>query len=970
MGKGNVNNEHDSDDNEKPKDDDDNDEYPKEEEEPKKEDNVSNNNEGPGEEEETKELEVPQEEESRSWRSVRSKTIALSYRCCSSCLKYGVVVPGFILAISPGGLCRRSTASGAQAGFLSIDCGLDANYSGYKDPNTGIFYVSDGPYVDTGENHMVAAQYQGWRNRHLQTLRSFPSGVRNCYTLPTKAGAKYIARMDFFYGDYDGKNSSSVDFDLHLGPNYWVTAYSGYVYEALFVAWASSVPVCLVNTGHGTPFVSVVELRPLDALYPPVTPGFSMSLYTRQNMGPNASYTRYPDDTYDRYWWPVVTDPRWVNLSTTGPIQPDPSFIQPSLILQTAVTAAGNDTTLTVLWQENRKSYSVMVFLHFADFQNTQLRQFDIYLNGDRLGASDKPHSPSSVVASCVYSSGMYRSPDGSYNITLAATASSVLPPMLNALEIYTVITHDSPTTFPKDFDAIMVIKLEYGVKKNWIGDPCFPTKYAWDGVKCSNTSDNVVRITSIDLSNSNLHGAISKKFTLLTALENLDLSYNNLNGSIPDSLLSLPSLHVLNLSGNHLSGESLCKNYTGLVFSYDSDGYMCNKPPPSPPRNKVAIIAISVVVPVLAVVVFPLAYFIWREKRKPIVQPNFPHGPARDPQLENALGSRKLHADHLRNTYNRWFTYKELQKFTNNFKQFIGQGGFGPVYYGCLEDDTEVAVKMCSESSSHGLDEFLAEVQSLTKVHHRNLVSLIGYCWEKDHLALVYEYMSQGSLFDHLRGKNGVAETLNWGTRVRVLFEAAQGLDYLHKGCNLPIIHRDVKTSNILLGHNLQAKIADFGLSKTYLSDTQTHISATAAGTTGYMDPEYYQTGRITESSDVYSFGVVLLEVVTGEPPMVPGHGLIVQRVKQKIDTGDICSFADAWLGGAYNVSSMWKVVETAMMCTADSAAQRPTMAAVVVQLKESLALEEAREKESSARANPGSHLAGSVFTFSQLAR
>uniref|UniRef100_J3MWR9 Protein kinase domain-containing protein n=2 Tax=Oryza brachyantha TaxID=4533 RepID=J3MWR9_ORYBR len=248
----------------------------------------------------------------------------------------------------------------------------------------------------------------------------------------------------------------------------------------------------------------------------------------------------------------------------------------------------------------------------------------------------------------------------------------------------------------------------------------------------------------------------------------------------------------------------------------------------------------------------------------------------------------------------------------------------------------------MRSESSSHGLDEFFAEVQSLTKVHHRNLVSLVGYCWEKDHLALVYEYMARGSLYDHLRGNHGVTETLNWKTRVRIAVEAAQGLDYLHKGCSLPIIHRDVKTQNILLSRNLQAKIADFGLSRTYLSDTQTHISISPAGSAGYMDPEYYQTGRLTESSDVYSFGVVLLEIATGESPILPGHGHIIQRVKKKIDAGNIHMVADTRLRGAYEVSSMWKVVDIALRCTADVAVQRPTMAAVVVQLKESLALEE----------------------------
>ncbi|KAL6846431.1 hypothetical protein ACP4OV_023879 [Aristida adscensionis] len=857
-------------------------------------------------------------------------------------------------------------------GFLSIDCGMDDKYSGFKDPDSGVVYVSDGAYLDAGENLKVAAEYgrRGWPRRYL-TVRSFPSGVRNCYALPTAAaGATYLLRLEIVYGDHDGgrNGSPAPEFDLHLGPNYWDTAYvagGNQVYEVVFVAWAGWAPVCLVNTGRGTPFVSVVELRRLPgggggALYPPVTPSQYMSKYDRRNMGPGLSITRFPMDPYDRYWW-RSTDAKWVNMSTTRTIQPDPSFMEPLAVLQTAVEAAGNHTTLTYTWQEQRTLLFFMVFLHFADFQNTQTRQFDIYFNGNRLNA--EPFSPLYLTASCVYNSKWYRTDDLEYNITLAATASSVLPPMLNGLEVYTLVSLDSPTTFSKDFDTIMAIKLEYGVTKNWMGDPCLPTKYAWDGVKCSNTSGNITRITSLDLSGSNLHGVISMNFALLTALENLDLSYNNLTGSIPDSLPSLPSLQALNLSGNHLSGDSLCKNYTeSLTFRYESVAHKCN-PPVSSSRNEAAVIAISVVIPLLGVVLLVLAYFIWQKKRKPNVSTQ---DPVRDPKLDNALGGRRIHGNPLRNTENRRFTYKELEKITNNFKEFIGQGGFGRVYYGCLEDSTEVAVKMRSESSSHGLDEFLAEIQNLSKVHHRNIVSMVGYCWEKDHLALVYEYMSQGSLGDHLRGQNGGSETLNWGSRVRVVLEAAQetGLDYLHKGCSLPIVHRDVKTSNILLGQNLQAKIADFGLSKTYLSDTKTHISATAAGTAGYIDPEYYHTGRLTMSSDVYSFGVVLLEVATGEPPILAGHGHIVYRVKQKITAGDLSSVVDARLGGAYDVSSMWKVVDTAMMCTADAAAQRPTMAAVVLQLMESMALEEAREKDGELMASPGDDIASLIST------
>uniref|UniRef100_J3MWT5 Protein kinase domain-containing protein n=1 Tax=Oryza brachyantha TaxID=4533 RepID=J3MWT5_ORYBR len=547
----------------------------------------------------------------------------------------------------------------------------------------------------------------------------------------------------------------------------------------------------------------------------------SMRMSARRSMGPTTSrVTSFPADQYDRYWWAMPSEATWANLSTTLAITEGSRFPVPSAILQKAVTVAGNGTTLSVIWGgDQRMLRQFMAFLHFADFQDSQLREFNAYFNSD----GPTRVTPQYRTGTRLYTADWYSATSGVVNITLAATARSALPPMLNAFEIYTPIVHDTPATFSKYFDAIMAIKYEYGIKKNWMGDPCFPNQYAWEGVKCRNTSDNVQRIISIDISNSNLYGVVSGNFTLLTALESLNLSGNQLNGPIPDSL---------------------CKNNGGKFI------------------------------------------------------------------LRSSL-----------DIGNRQFTYEELKELTNNFQRLIGRGGFGNVYYGRLENTSEVAVKIRSEYSKQGLHQFLAEVNNLTKVHHRNLVSLVGYCWEKDdHLALVYEYMSGGSLWDHLRGKTGVGDTLNWATRLRIVLEAAQGLDYLHKGCNLPIIHRDVKTNNILLSQNLKAKLADFGLSKTYMSDTQTHISTkNAAGTPGYMDPEYQMTGKLTESSDVYSFGIILLEVATGEAPILSDddHTHITQHIKNNITSGNISLIVDGRLKDSYDVSSMWKVVDTAMMCT-----------------------------------------------------
>lgn len=285
----------------------------------------------------------------------------------------------------------------------------------------------------------------------------------------------------------------------------------------------------------------------------------------------------------------------------------------------------------------------------------------------------------------------------------------------------------------------------------------------------------------------------------------------------------------------------------------------------------------------------------------------------------------------------------------TSNFREEIGRGGFGAVFLGYLENGSPVAIKMCSKTSSQGDKEFLAEAQHLTRVHHRNLVSLVGYCKDKKHLALVYEYMEGGSLEGRLRGEASAATPLTWHQRLKIALDSAQGLEYLHKSCQPPLIHRDVKTQNILLSANLKAKIADFGLMKEFSDEFRTHVTTHPAGTLGYLDPEYYNTSQLSEKNDVYSFGVVLLELITGQPPAVPIGDTesihIAQWMREKLSEGDdIESIADPRMERQYDVNSVWKVSELALQCKEEPSRTRPAMTDVVVGLKECLELEVSR--------------------------
>ncbi|KAL5672833.1 hypothetical protein ACJX0J_017139, partial [Zea mays] len=212
-------------------------------------------------------------------------------------------------------------------------------------------------------------------------------------------------------------------------------------------------------------------------------------------------------------------------------------------------------------------------------------------------------------------------------------------------------------------------------------------------------------------------------------------------------------------------------------------------------------------------------------------------------------------------------FTFRELAAATKNFRQdcLLGEGGFGRVYKGRLENGQAVAVKQLDRNGLQGNREFLVEVLMLSLLHHTNLVNLIGYCADGDQRLLVYEFMPLGSLEDHLHDLPPDKEPLDWNTRMKIAAGAAKGLEHLHDKASPPVIYRDFKSSNILLGEGFHPKLSDFGLAKLGPVGDKTHVSTRVMGTYGYCAPEYAMTGQLTVKSDVYSFGVVFLELITG---------------------------------------------------------------------------------------------------------
>ncbi|KAL0725155.1 hypothetical protein Bca4012_039754 [Brassica carinata] len=298
-----------------------------------------------------------------------------------------------------------------------------------------------------------------------------------------------------------------------------------------------------------------------------------------------------------------------------------------------------------------------------------------------------------------------------------------------------------------------------------------------------------------------------------------------------------------------------------------------------------------------------------------------------------------------------RRFTIEEIKSATNDFEKelIVGVGGFGPVYKGRIDGGTTlVAVKRLEITSNQGAKEFDTELQMLTMLRHIHLVSLIGYCEDENEMVLVYEYMPHGTLRDHLYKRNKVSDPpLSWTRRLEICIGAARGLQYLHTGAKHMIIHRDIKTTNILLDENYIAKVSDFGLSKVGpTSASQTHVSTVVKGSFGYLDPEYYRRQVLTEKSDVYSFGVVLFEVLCCRPVRLENvpreEADLVRWVKSNYKKGTVDQIVDADLTADITPVSLEKFCEIAVRCVQDRGVERPPMNDVVWALEFALQLHE----------------------------
>ncbi|XP_052110577.1 probable LRR receptor-like serine/threonine-protein kinase At1g05700 isoform X2 [Arachis duranensis] len=823
---------------------------------------------------------------------------------------------------------------------------------------------ADANFIDSGVSKTVSPQDKTTHPQYFTYLRSFSNGIRNCYRINVTSVTRYLIRASFLYGNYDGLNKLP-EFDLYLGVYFWDTvkftnSSVSINYEIIHTLSTDYIHICMVNKGTGTPFISVIEMRILDnakVIYTTQDPTASLARFRRLNFGISNLTYRYKDDPYDRIWEPYW-DQKWTQLS--GRLSNDDMgsnvFKLPAVVMETAATPKNATASLDFQWEDNdyagnnETQHPYYFYLHFAELQKlgaNQTSSFNISLN-------DVPWARIKLEYASLYTKYTTSPWFGykKYHISLIRTESSSLPPIINALEIYLVKDFSSQLETQKDdVDAVTNIKRTYKVySRNWQGDPCAPIAYKWQGVDCT-SFDGFLRITSLNLSSSGLTGHIAADISKLTMLESLDLSDNELSGTVPSFLAQLQSLEYLNLANNNLTGsvsnELLQKQSDGLLsLSVGRNPNLCASTAcisqSNDTRKKDNNVVIAVVAPIagiLLLLVIIAAVIIFRRRKRYAAATNIILGKPRSSIKGSELESKQ-----------RQYSFNEVVEMTNNFDRILGRGGFGTVYHGFIED-IQVAVKMLSLSSVHGYQQFVAEVKLLMRVHHRNLTSLIGYCNEETNIGLIYEYMANGNLDEHLSGKNNRETSLNWEDRLRIALDAAQALEYLHNGCKPPIIHRDVKCTNILLNENFHGKLADFGLSKCFATDGDTHVSTIVAGTPGYLDPEYTTSNRLTEKSDVYSFGVVLLRIITGQAVIMVREDMIhhiSQQVNSMVAEGDITKVVDSRLQGDFDNNSAWNAVEIAMASVSTISMERPYMSDIVKELKDCLAAELARKHNS----------------------
>ncbi|XP_024360454.1 uncharacterized protein [Physcomitrium patens] len=439
----------------------------------------------------------------------------------------------------------------------------------------------------------------------------------------------------------------------------------------------------------------------------------------------------------------------------------------------------------------------------------------------------------------------------------------------------------------------------------------------------------NLEHLLEIDLQNNKLSGTIPIALGNLKSLGSLDLSQNQLQGPIPPELGKLLELSYLNLSNNHLSGTIprdqvfsrfptssyfgnplLCLNSTSPCgLNSQQPGEIASQRPGALGPSATWGITISALILLALLTVVAIRY-------------SQPHG-FKISSNKTAQGPPSFVIFHLGMAPQ---SYEEMMQITENLseKYVIARGGSSTVYRCSLRNGHPIAIKKLYNQFSQNVNEFETELITLGNIKHRNLVTLRGFSMSSIGNFLFYDCMDNGSLYDNLHGR--VKNKLDWNTRLKIASGAAQGLAYLHKDCKPQVVHRDVKSCNILLDADMEPHVADFGIAKN-IQPARTHTSTHVMGTIGYIDPEYAQTSRLNEKSDVYSFGILLLEILTNKKA-VDDEVNLLNWVMSRLEGKTMQNVIDPYVTATcQDLDSLEKTLKLALLCSKDNPSHRPSM-------------------------------------------
>ncbi|XP_050205737.1 nodulation receptor kinase-like isoform X2 [Mercurialis annua] len=847
----------------------------------------------------------------------------------------------------------------AKDGIVSIKCCAAPN----SRDKSFINCISDyGLYPDNATCEKITRAEANFTGYDKVGVFYSNSGKR-CYGLPTIKNQDYLIRANFLYGDLVG---SALDVLIDISKVSTTKSSEDSQVEGIFKANGKYTDFCSQHS-KADPHISELELRPLaDSKYLQENASNVLKLIGRNDVGNVGVAIRYPVDKLDRIW--KSPDPRLVSVSPDAvPVQANTtidnaSTTVPVEVLQSALTHTDRLEFLHKNIDAEEHNYTLFLYFLELDSNATGQRVFSIFINNEmkheNFHISVDGSNYNEVVLTVTATA--------SLNLTLVkVTNESHFGPLLNAYEILQVKPWVQGTN-QQDQDGIKQIRAELlhhnkenDVLQRWSGDPCLPL--SWEGLTCELMNGSQV-ITRLDISSSSLHGPFpaitglnyltelngsNNHFTgripsfqsSSTTLTSVDLRHNDLIGSLPISLTSLPHLTTLYFGCNPGLSNKVPSGFNSSGIATTDYGACLTQRQ----KNEIQGIVIGTIVVGSFLIALGLAFaFIYRRKFLTLGRFDW----KQHQMTKNAIYSLPSSNDVAFKSINiQVFTLESIENATHKSRTLIGEGGFGPVYRGTLLDGQEVAVKVRSSTSTQGTREFENELNLLSTIRHENLVPLLGYCCEKDQQILVYPFMSNGSLQDRLYGEASKRKTLDWPTRLSIALGAARGLTHLHTFAGRCIIHRDVKSSNILLDQSMNAKVADFGFSKYAPQEGDSGASLEVRGTAGYMDPEYYSTHHLSAKSDVFSFGVVLLEIVSGREPLnikrPRNEWSLVEWAKLYIRESKIDEIVDPSIKGGYHAEAMWRVVEAALACIEPFSAYRPSMVDIVRELEDALIIE-----------------------------